>query len=199
MSVQLDATPVRGRPRDERADVAIAAALLALLEEAGYAAVTMGAVAARAGVSKATLYRRHGSKAELVFATVIHGRTLETPDTGTLRGDLRLLGQRIVADVGSPAAAGAIPGLLADLALDPLLRARFQESFIASEQSVIAELLGRARVRGELAAAADPDLVHALLLGSIFASLFLLDLSGTDALGERLAALTATAVERPRP
>jgi len=49
------------------------------------------------------------------------------------------------------------------------------------------------------AEAADADLVHALVLGSIFASLFLLDPSPGDALGERLAALTATALERPRP
>jgi len=193
------ASPRRGRPRDERADVAIAASLRELLEEVGYFAVTMEAVAARAGVSKATLYRRHGSKAELVFATVVHARTLQTPDTGTLRGDLTLLGQRIVTDLASPPVGAALPGLLADLAQHPPLRAHFHDIFIGAERTVIAELLDRARCRGELAEAADADLVHALLLGSIFASLFLLDLSPGDALGERLAALTATALERPRP
>lgn len=160
--------------------------------------MTMEAVAAKAGVGKATLYRRFSSKAELVFANVIHGPTLQAPDTGSLRGDLALLTQRIMADLGSPAAGAAIHGLLADLAGNPELHARFHQIFIAGERTVIAEILDRASRRGELHES-DPDLAHSLLLGSIFAALFLLDLPGTAELGQRLAAATATALERPRP
>lgn len=189
----------RGRPREERADAAISAALHRLLNEVGYAALTMEAVAAKAGVGKATLYRRFSSKAELVFANVIHGPTLQAPDTGSLRGDLALLAQRIMADLGSPAAGAAIHGLLADLAGNPELHARFHQVFIASERTVITEILGRAGRRGELVPEPDPDLAHSLLLGSIFASLFLLDLPRTAELGERLASSTATALERSRP
>lgn len=167
-----------------------------MLVEVGYSKLTMEAVAARAGVGKATLYRRYGSKVELVFANAIHPSTLRSVDTGSLRGDLALLGERIVADLGAPAAAAAIPVLLADLAREPQLREHFHTVFIASERTLIAGLLNRARARGELAQAADPDLVHALLLGSIFAAVFLLDLSPTDDLAQRLSVLTATALER---
>jgi AcrR family transcriptional regulator len=159
----------------------------------------MEAVAARAGVGKATLYRRYGSKVELVFAHTIHPGTLHAPDTGSLRGDLRLLGTQIVAAIGPPTAVAALPGLLADLAREPQLRERFQSVFIASERTVVAEVLERAQARGELVGSVDPDLVHALMLGSIFAAIFLLDLPPSGELGERLAALTTTALERTPP
>lgn len=197
MPSQTAVSAPRGRPREERADTAITGAVLALLEEVGYASLTMEAVAARAGVGKATLYRRYSSKVDLVFANAIHGSTLRAPDTGSLRGDLALLGRRIVADLGPPATVAAVPGLLADMAGIPKMRAHIQSVLIASERTVIAEILDRARTRGELARSEDPDLVHALLLGSIFAAIFLLDLSPTDELGQRLAALTANALETP--
>jgi AcrR family transcriptional regulator len=188
----------RGRPREQRVDAAITDAAHALLNEVGYAGLTMEAVAARAKVGKATLYRRFGSKAELVFAKTVHASALPAIDTGSLRGDLALLGERIVADLMPPTTRAALPGLLADLARDSQLREHFHRTFIASERALIADLLERAHDRGELAAAADADLVHALLLGSIFASIFLLDLPVTAELGNQLAAWTATAVERPR-
>lgn len=187
--------PVRGRPRDGRADAAIAKALGELLAEVGYPALTMEAVATRAGVGKATLYRRYGSKVELVFANTIHASTLRSVDTGSLREDLDLLSERIVADLKRPAAAAALPGLLADLVDQPRLFARFQTVFVAGERELIADLLDRAHVRGELAADPEPDLVHAQLLGTIFASLFLLDLPPTNDLAKRVAAMTATALE----
>lgn len=166
-----------------------------LLVEVGYAGLTTEAVAARARVSKGALYRRYRSKAQLVFASAIHATTLRPVNTGSLRGDLALLSERIVAALGPPAAAAAIPGLLADLAKDPQLRLDVHAMFIASERTLIAQVLEQARARGELAQPVDADLVHALLLGSVFAALFLLDLPPSAELAQRLAALTATAVE----
>jgi len=92
--------------------------------------------------------------------------------------------------------AAAVPGLLADLAHEPQLREHFKTVFIASERTLIAELLDRARTRGELTQTADVDLVHALLLGSVFAALFLLDLPPTPELAQDLGTMTATALER---
>jgi len=195
MTVQ-SAPPTRGRPREERVDAAITGALRALLSEVGYRGLTMEAVAARAGVGKATVYRRYRSKLDLVFANIIHPSTLQAPDTGSLRGDLAVLGRTIVADLGLPASRAAVPGLLADLADAPQLREHFHSVFIASERTVVAEILDRARGRGELVGSVDPDLVHAQLLGSIFAAIFLLDLPPSDQLGTRLADLTTTALKR---
>ena len=72
-----DATEVRGRrpgrPRSAVADASIVRATLELLLEDGYRALTMEQVRARAGVGKATLYRRYGSKQELVAETLQTG------------------------------------------------------------------------------------------------------------------------------
>jgi AcrR family transcriptional regulator len=79
-----------GRPRDPSRDEAIFAATLALFAEDGYAGVSIEGVAARAGVGKATIYRRYSSKAQLLVDAmqVCVGATEELPDTGDLRADL---------------------------------------------------------------------------------------------------------------
>lgn len=86
-----DAAPRRGRPRDAARDRALLDATLAVLAESGYGGLTTAAVAARAKVSTATLYRRWSSKEDLVIAAAsTHTQDLEAqPDTGTLEGDLR--------------------------------------------------------------------------------------------------------------
>ena len=87
-----DGRQARGEPRER----AILSAVISLLGETGYEAMTMDAVAARAHASKTTIYRRWPGKAELVRAAVdahITSRVLGTPergtrDSGSLRGDL---------------------------------------------------------------------------------------------------------------
>src|SRR5678816_872365 len=83
---------VRGRPRSAEANDAILSAAIALVREVGYDDVTVEAIADRAGVGKATIYRRWPSKEAIVTEAI--GRIVSVipiPDTGTLRGDLRLL------------------------------------------------------------------------------------------------------------
>ncbi|MDQ6928919.1 MAG: TetR/AcrR family transcriptional regulator, partial [Actinomycetota bacterium] len=82
--------PGPGRRRDPLCDEAIFAATLALFAEGGYAGVSIEGVAARAGVGKATIYRRHPSKSQLVVAAV-HRCACGAdfmPDTGDVRADL---------------------------------------------------------------------------------------------------------------
>jgi AcrR family transcriptional regulator len=163
-----------GRPRDSRVDHAILAATRELLVELGYAALTMDAVAAKARIGKAAIYRRYATKQEMVFAAAVHGSTLQVPAaTGSLRDDLTLLIGDIVASLSGPVTAAAMPGLFAELTTDPTLAARFAETFIAAERAYISEVLDRAVRRGELAHRPDLELVHALLLGPVFAWLFM--------------------------
>ena len=79
-----------GRPRDHNRDEAIHAAALETLSEFGYDRTTMEAIATRAHVSKATIYRRYRNKQELLLAAVGEHSvcSLPTIDTGTFRGDL---------------------------------------------------------------------------------------------------------------
>ena len=78
-----------GRPRSQRADEAILAAALAELGERGYARMSVDAVAARAGVSKPTVYLRHRTKADLATAAIASMRTQPRPEpTADVRSDL---------------------------------------------------------------------------------------------------------------
>ncbi|MEV0060705.1 TetR/AcrR family transcriptional regulator [Nocardia sp. NPDC050718] len=164
-----------GRPRESRVDTAIAAAVTGVLAESGYAALTVDAVAARAGVSKATIYRRFATKQEMTFAVVLHDLDEAPPaDTGTLEGDLGALIERIGEQL-SRSGSDVMTGLLADIRADATLTERFTTTYLAVERSVIGELLDRAIARGDLTRRPDPAITQALLLGPLFAWIVVLD------------------------
>ncbi|NNH70210.1 TetR/AcrR family transcriptional regulator [Nocardia uniformis] len=185
-----------GRPRDSRVDHAIATAVRSLLDEHGYAALTVDAVAARAGVGKAAIYRRHSTKQEMIFAVLLHDLDEEPPgDTGSLHGDIAALTRRI-ADQLAQAAAEVMVGLLADIHADASLDARFSGAYLAVERSSIGTLLDRAVARGELPVRPDPVLVHVLLLGPLFAWQLMLneDSARTPQLAEMVARIVTEAL-----
>lgn len=182
------------RPRDTRVDEAILTATRELLEEVGYAGLTMDAVAERARIGKAAIYRRHTTKQEMVFAAAVHGADLpDPPDTGSLRGDLVALVQEIVDHLTNPAAATAIPGLMGDISGSPELAARFQDTLVTRQQLGIGHLLDRAVARGELRTAPDVALVHALASGPVFAVIYVQN-RPPDGLPEQLGAVIHTAL-----
>ncbi|NEW43336.1 TetR/AcrR family transcriptional regulator [Nocardia cyriacigeorgica] len=164
-----------GRPRESRVDHSIAAAVRGLLEERGYASLTVDAVAARAGVSKAAIYRRYATKQEMTFAVLLHDLREDPPgDTGSLRGDLGALAERIGEQL-SRSSSDVMTGLLADVRADASLGDRFAGTYLAVERTIITTLLDRAVSRGELSRRPDPAVVHVLLLGPLFAWLIMLD------------------------
>ncbi|QKG26193.1 TetR/AcrR family transcriptional regulator [Actinomadura verrucosospora] len=184
----------RGRPRSGHVDEAVADAVRALLAEAGYQALSIDGVAARAGVGKAGIYRRWRSKAEMVFAVVVHGPHPVAPaDSGSLRADLSALAEHIIDLLSGPYARLVLPGLTADLSADPALAARFQAGVIDAERALVAEILDRARARGE-DAGDDPAFVHALLLGPIYTYLFLAGGEVPPGLADRLASAAVAAL-----
>src|SRR5665647_58447 len=78
-----------GRPRDPQVNEAIFAATLELLAEDGYAQLTIERIAARAGVGKASLYRRWPDKVSVVLEAVSRNpERPSAPDTGSLRADV---------------------------------------------------------------------------------------------------------------
>lgn len=172
-----------GRPRDRHVDHAIAAATRELLAERGYAKLTVDAVASRAGVGKAAIYRRFATKQEMIFAATVHDMDEPPPpDSGSLQGDLAAV-CRTIAEQLTAAPPDVVHGLLADIHGDTALGARFSGTFIERERFVIDTVLGRAVDRGELTARPDAAAAHALLLGPIF--YWILILSGDhDALPE---------------
>lgn len=163
-----------GRPRDGQIDHAIARATREVLAERGYAKLTVDAVAARAGVGKAAIYRRFATKQEMIFAATVHDmEEPPPPDSGSLRGDLAAVCATIADQLGT-AAPDVLHGLLADLHGDSALGARFTGTFIERERFVIDTVLDRALARGDLARRPDTAEVHAQLIGPIFFWLMIL-------------------------
>ena len=159
------------RSRSEASTEAIVDATLALLAEGGYARLTMGAVAARAGVGKDTLYRRHRSKADLV-QHVLYGRhhTVETEpaDTGSLRTDVLKICEDLVGFITDPVAMEATPGLMADGFADPQALDRTRRSHWDPVRAGFATVLERARARGEVEnPLPPPELVADALTGAV--------------------------------
>ncbi|WP_148256731.1 TetR/AcrR family transcriptional regulator [Kribbella flavida] len=166
-----------------------------LVAEAGYPALTVDQVAARAGVGKAAIYRRYASKAEMAFAATMHGQwPPPLPDTGSLHGDLLALARAAHTRMATEAARQVAPALISELAGNPDLEARFQDTFLAAEHAGLADIIGRAVARGELAGAIDPAVAHLLLLGSLAAGLYIINLTIDDSTITELAAAAAAGI-----
>src|SRR3712207_2764468 len=149
MVVLQETEPARtsrgGRPRDPSRDGVIRAAILRLLAEVGYGALTMDAVAAEAGVGKATIYRRWRTKQELVVDTIsdLNRAIAVPPDTGSVEGDLRALMGLIVRTISSPAGA-AVRSLLPAMQYQPALVEAFRNGPLAAWRSAYADIWARA-------------------------------------------------------
>src|SRR6195952_4646795 len=115
-----------GRPRDPRRDGVMGAGILRLLAEVGYGALTMDAVAAEAGVGKATIYRRWRTKEDLVVDTIsdLDQELATPPDTGSLEGDLRAMTEQMRAVITGPSGAATL-SLLSSMSHNPALAAAF--------------------------------------------------------------------------
>ncbi|NEK59223.1 TetR/AcrR family transcriptional regulator [Geodermatophilus sabuli] len=140
-----------GRPRDPSRDGVIRAAILRLLAEVGYGGLTMDAVAAEAGVGKATIYRRWRTKQDLVVDTIseLNQAIAEPPDTGSVEGDLRQIMSLVVATVNSPA-GGAIRSILPAMQYQPALVEAFRTGPLAVWRAAYAQTWARAEARGEV-------------------------------------------------
>lgn len=160
-----------GRPRSEEAHQAILRATLELLGEVGFSGLTVEGVASRAGVGKATIYRRWPSKLPLVVEAFHELPQLEDADTGDLAEDLRVMLRSYLHLFNETPLAAVLPSLagerrhnpeLSEL-LDPVLRQRRRPLVAALE---------RAQKRGELVAELDVDLVADMIVGPIAVRLF---------------------------
>jgi len=163
----------RGRPRSPEAHRAILEATLDLLVEGGFRALSMDAVAALAGVGKATIYRRWRSKNELVAAAIeTLSAAIDLADTGSLRGDYLALARQAMGTATTPLST-IVPRLLAEAAGDPDLHAIFLEHLVRPRRRALHTLVRRAEERGEIRAGLDHEVVIDLLAGPIMYRLLL--------------------------
>ncbi len=160
----------RGRPRSEEADRAILRAATEVLAERGLGGMSIEEVAARAGVGKATVYRRWPSRGALAFeAFRAEFKSLQPlPDTGTLRGDLLAALQGWIRAVTGTRAGRMLAGLIAGAQNDPALAAAWREQFVGPLRAQHAIMLQRAVARGEIPAATDLDVALDMLYGPAY-------------------------------
>ncbi|MDQ1736824.1 MAG: hypothetical protein QOH56_3075 [Pseudonocardiales bacterium] len=176
--------------RSPRAHAAILTATTDLLAEAGYGALTIEGVAARAGVGKTTVYRWWPTKGALVIEAV--AAALPVPaqtDTGDLRQDLLTAVQRVVHTFARTPAGAVIPALAADVMSDPELAEQFREQLIRPRRSAVVEVLLRAAARGDLPQDVDTDLLLDVYAGAVFYRMLVSGQPVTDLLAEQLVGL----------
>ncbi|MER6674859.1 TetR/AcrR family transcriptional regulator [Streptomyces sp. NPDC000983] len=145
------ATARRSRITPER-EAELYEAVLDLLREVGYDALTMDAVAARTKSSKATLYRQWGGKPQLVVKAIRStkpGGPFDDADTGTLRGDLHAHTEH-TDDCQMEQNAALMRGLAMAVHTNPDLLREFREQLVEPEMAEFRRVLQRAIDRGEI-------------------------------------------------
>jgi AcrR family transcriptional regulator len=161
----------RGRPRSEPARQAILAAAADLLLTRGLAAVSMDAVAARAGVSKATIYRWWPTKETLALDALyeqLSEPSPEPPDTGTLRGDLLALLLGWIERVGDRPFGRVIGALITEAATDPVFGKLYRERYVEPRRAQARTIFARAMGRDEIVVGTDVEAAIDLLYGALY-------------------------------
>jgi TetR/AcrR family transcriptional regulator of autoinduction and epiphytic fitness len=168
--VQVGTAPGAGAeldPRVERSRRVILGAVLDELGEVGYGALTIEAVAARAGVGKSTIYRHWPGKLELVEDAF---RTLKAPvavpDQGSLRDRVVAVLEQVACLVAESTYANCMPALIDAAERDPKVR-DFHSRFSAERRAALVGLLRDAVQTGELPPTTDPELLADALVGPI--------------------------------
>jgi AcrR family transcriptional regulator len=142
-------------------------AALDVIAEDGVTGVTVDTVAARSGVSKATIYRHWGTRARLIYAAISSLQQPSTPpDTGSLRGDLSALVGYLIEYFNTPGVSQVFPSFIDAAVRDPELAALRQETLRLGRAS-FERVVHLAIQRGELPDDVDVSLVVDMVRGPI--------------------------------
>ena len=157
-----------GRPRSAEAHDAILRAAIVVIREVGYDAAAMDAIAARAGVGKATVYRRWSTKEALVADAIERIMvTRPVPDTGTTRGDLRAVVRDTMLMYRDPQTTPLFSALIAAMARSPQIARAARTGFIAARRETMRRVVERGMARGDLRTATDMELALDMLSGPL--------------------------------
>jgi len=169
-SPPIPGTRKRGRPRSEQVERAILRAAAEILLERGLGGLTIEDVADRAGVGKASIYRRWSTKGTLALdaflAEFLSSQPL--PDTGSLEGDLLAALRSWMRTVRGTPTGRALTGLIAQAQHDPELAADWRQRVVDPARAQLCQIIERAIARGEIPAASDPEVLIDMVYGPAY-------------------------------
>jgi AcrR family transcriptional regulator len=158
----------RGRPKNSCIDAEVVAAVLEGLRLRGYRGVTIDSVARKVKRARTSLYRRWPSKRHLVADAVVAELGIQpAPDTGSLRKDLRAAVGTLLSAFGGTLGK-ALPGLVADMALDPVLARMIRENVLLARRRSIRAAFDRGVARGESGRGFDIELLIDMLTAPFY-------------------------------
>lgn len=159
----------RGRPRNAATDLAILDAAATLMAKQGYRGMTVGAVAAAAGVTEPTVYLRHATKHDLAVAAIPRLPMLtHPPDTGDTRADVMALLHEFVG-IGETIGLAVVGVVLVEESEHPELLDRWRTTVGAAGLRAVGQIVERGRQRGEVRADVKESAVADLILGAYLA------------------------------
>ena len=198
-SEPIAATPRRGRPRSEKARKAILEAAAELLLARGLGAVSMDAVAERAGVSKATIYRWWPSKEMLALDALLDWAAASAPtrDTGSLRGDLLALVRPFVREIRRRPFGRVIAALVTEAQSDPQFAEAYRTHFVEPRREAMRAAFARAAQRGEVPADLDVEVAVDLIYGPLYHRLLHGHAPLTARFADQVVDLALAGIENP--
>ncbi|UNX56236.1 TetR/AcrR family transcriptional regulator [Georgenia sp. TF02-10] len=188
-----------GRPRSQRARRAVLAATAALLREVGYDRLAIDAIAARAGVSRQTIYRWWPSRADIVAETVrdrAEGLVAAPPvGTGDLHGELRTWLAQVVRQLQDEDAVALVRALVAAAAADPVDAERLHAGLTGPAHDGVLARLQEGVARGQV----RPDADLAAVVDALFGSVLYLALIGEPVTPDRADRILDLLLDGIRP
>jgi AcrR family transcriptional regulator len=163
-----------GRPRSAQSHQAILQATLELLAEVGFSAVSIEAIATRAGVGKTSIYRRYSSKEELVADAIESVRQdVVIPDTGTFWGDIEALIQSAGQITLSPLGRQTVAMIISSASSNPQFAQIYWKKYLQPRRQAFAIVVERAKAKNEVHSKVDSNLVFDIISGvMLYASVF---------------------------
>ena len=160
----------RGRPRSRQTNKAILKAAAEIVIASGLAEMTIEGVAERAGVGKASIYRRWPTKGALAFEAVVDAilAAEPTPDTGSLEGDLRRVAESWIRLSNARRGGRTVAHFIAEIQSDPELAVAWRERFVNRIRKERRPIIERAIARGEIPAGSDRELIMDVLYGPLY-------------------------------
>jgi len=187
-----------GRPRSERSRQAVLQAASQLLPELGLRATTTDQIAARSGVSKATIYKWWPSKYAVAVDAFLSqmAAVAPAPDTGSAREDFRVALRGMMRFYAS-VSGGVFAQLVAEAQADPVVAGELRDHLVAQRRALVGPIWERGVARGELSAQVDPEVGLDLIFGPAMYRLMAGHGPLTDVAADAIVDAAMSGVARP--